>query len=112
MTRATTTTAVFTATVSVGHSSDSATEGTDYGTVADFTIDVPDDTRRASKSFTLTPTNDSSVEGTERIAVVGTGDFKSVESAYLYLHDDDGTTITLSSSPSSGERRGAPRTHR
>ena len=97
----------FTATVSVGHSSDSATEGTDYATVADFTINVPYNTRRASKSFTLTPTNDSSVEGTERIAVVGTGNYKSVESAYLYLHDDDGTTITLSSSPSSVSEGGA-----
>ena len=92
----------FTATVSVGHSSDSATEGTDYATVNDLTITLPFGQKYGDATFTFTPTNDSSAEGIERIAVTAKSNYsESIASAYLYLSDDDGTTITLSSSPSS-----------
>ena len=90
--------------VSVGKSGDSATEGTDYETVADFTIRSanPGDPR-ASRTFTLTPTNDAAIEGTERISVTGTtllGNTK-VRSAFLNLTDDDATSIALSANKSS-----------
>ena len=91
-----------TVTVRVGHSSDSATEGTDYSTVNDFTIYMADQQRNNSKEFTVTPTNDGSVEGTERIAVTASADYcGSVDSKYLHLTDDDGTTIALSASSTS-----------
>ena len=89
-------------TISVGHSTDSATEGTDYATVNNLTVNIPFGTKLGSTTFTLTPTNDSSVEGTERIAVTATSDYcGSVGSQYVYLTDDDGTTITLSGSTTS-----------
>ncbi len=90
--------------VEVGKTGDSATEGTDYATVADFTIRSakPGDTW-ASTSFTLTPTNDTAIEGTERISVTGTtliGNAK-VGTAFLSLTDDDATSIALSANKSS-----------
>ena len=90
--------------ISVGKTGDSATEGTDYATVADFTIRSakPGDTY-ATRSFTLTPTNDAAIEGTERISVTGTtviGNAK-VNSAFLNLTDDDATFIALSANKSS-----------
>ena len=89
-------------TISVGHSSDSATEGTDYATVGNLTVNIPFGTKLGNKTFTLTPTNDSSAEGTERIAVTATSDYcGSVGSKYIYLTDDDGTTIALSGSSTS-----------
>ena len=88
--------------ISVGKSGDSATEGTDYASVADFTIRVPQTETRGSKTFTLTPTNDTNIEGTETISVTGTtlvGSGK-VQTSFLSLTDDDATSIALSANKS------------
>ena len=47
-----------TVTVKVGKSADSATEGTDYATVADLSIEIAAGAASGTKDFTLTPTND------------------------------------------------------
>ena len=88
--------------IGVGRSTDSATEGTDYATVSDFNIRGQYNQTSASGTFTLTPTNDSSPEGTERIAVYSTDQsIYKYRDAFINLTDDDGGTITLSASPSS-----------
>ena len=53
-------------TVSVGDSADSATEGTDYATIADFTL-TPNS--KLSHSVTITPTDDALYEKDETISV-------------------------------------------
>ena len=87
-------------TVSVGKSTDSATEGTDYATVADFTITIPKNETTAGVDITLSPTNDTLVENDETISVSGSGTNMTVTGASITLTDDDGG-ITLSASPSS-----------
>ena len=59
-------------TVAVGASGDSATEGTDYATVADLTVTIPSGSTSATGTFTLTPTDDSLGEGDETVSVTGT----------------------------------------
>ena len=90
--------------IEVGRVQDSATEGTDYATVNQFTIRIPStsqNTKRASGTFTLTPTNDSTPEGTERIAVYVSTHLYSGGEAFISLTDDDGGSITLSTNTSS-----------
>ena len=95
-----------TVTVSVGDGSDSATSGTDYAEVADFDITVPAGASDGSATFTLTPTQDTLVEGDETIAVSGTNGARTVNGASLTLTDDDSVTaanlvIDLSVDPAS-----------
>ena len=53
-----------TVTVSVGEAGDSATSGTDYTSVNDFTVTIAAESDEwDSGTFTLTPTDDSIVEG-------------------------------------------------
>ena len=60
-----------TVTVSVGNSGDTATEGTDYSTVDDFTLTIAAGESSGTASFTLTPTDDELKEGDEVISVTG-----------------------------------------
>ena len=102
-----------TVTVSVGDSADSATSGTDYAAVSDFTITIPADRTSGSAPFTLTPVDDTLVEGTEIVSVDGTATGLTVNGADVALTDDDSApptenqptesppTIDLSASPSS-----------
>ena len=48
-------------TVSVGGGT--ATSGTDYTAVSDFTVTIPKETASGSGTFTLTPTQDDIAEG-------------------------------------------------
>ena len=90
-------------TISVGQSGDGATEGVDYETVADFDVTIPAYQGSASGTFTLTPMQDSLIEGTEKITIVGTPAYSgwSVNSRHLDLTDDDTYAVTLSANPSS-----------
>ena len=90
-----------TITVHVGYSIDSATEGTDYTSVDDFTVTIPAYMPSGSSTFTLTPTQDASVESHERITIGGTLGSQSVQTQYIRLLDDDGTSFTLSASETS-----------
>ena len=89
-----------TVTVQVGKSGDGATEGTDYATVADFTMSIPANATSGTGTFTLTPTDDTTVEGDESITVSGTSTGTTVTGTSLSLIDDD-ARIALSVTPSS-----------
>ena len=78
-----------TVTVSVGDGSDSAAEGGDYAEVADFDITIPAGASDGSATFTLTPTQDTLVEGDETITLSGTNGARTVNGASLTLTDDD-----------------------
>ena len=88
-------------TVSVGGGS--ATSGTDYAAVSDFTVTIPKESTSGSGTFTLTPTNDAIAEGDETIDVTGTADGFTVTKAEVTLTDDDTApaSITLTTSPTS-----------
>ena len=91
-----------TLTVSVGSTADTATEGTDYATVADFTITLAANATTGTGTFTLTPTQDTTVEGGETISVSGTSTGTNVTGTTVTLTDDDSyPAVTLSASPSS-----------
>ena len=90
-----------TVTVSVGGGS--ATSGTDYTAVSNFTVTIPRETASGTGRFTLTPTNDSLAEGDETIDVTGTADGFTVTKAEMALTDDETApgSITLTVSPAS-----------
>ena len=88
-------------TVSVGGGT--ATSGTDYTAVADFTFTIAATESSGTGTFMLTPTQDSVSEGNETIDVTGTaGDF-TVTKAEMTLTDDETApgTITLTTDPTS-----------
>ena len=89
-----------TVTVSVGDSG-TASPGTDYATVADFTITIGANATSGTGAFTLTPTQDTVVEGNETVGVAGTSPSSTVTGTTVTLTDDDTHAITLSASPSS-----------
>ena len=97
-------TAATTLTVSVGGSGDSATEGTDYTTVADFALTIAAAATSGTASFTFTPTDDGLGEGDEKVGVSGAaGSGLTVTSAELTLADDEAVSkkVTLAVSPTS-----------
>ena len=97
-------------TVAVGDTGDSATEGTDYATVSNFTVTIGANATSGTGTFTLTPTQDLLVEGDETISVKGTATGLTVTGASLTLEDDEtaSTEVTLSVNPTSvGEADGA-----
>ena len=97
-------------TVAVGDGGDSATEGTDYATVSDFTVTIGAGAPSGTGTFTLTPTQDSLGEGDESITVGGTATDLTVTGTSLTLEDDEtvSTGLTLSVNPTSvGEADGA-----
>ncbi len=99
-------------TVAVGASGDSGYEGTDYGTVSDFTITLSAGSGSVTGTFSIDPTQDALDEGTgESVSVSGsTSANDTVNGATLTITDDDATPgdigLTLSSSAVSGERVG------
>ena len=95
-------------TVSVGGGT--ATSGTDYAAVSDFTVTIPKETASGTGTFTLTPTQDTIAEGGETIDVTGSATDFTVTKAEMTLTDDEtaSASITLTTSPASvGEDDGA-----
>ena len=101
-----------TVTVKVGKSADSATEGTDYTTVADLSIEIAAGAASGSKSFTLTPTNDALDESNETISVEGTSAGVTVTADQITITDDDAAPsgITLVANPDSVTENGGAKT--
>ena len=91
-----------TVSVTVGDSADSAVSGTDYAAVTAFDVTIAAGKKSGTATFTLTPTDDTVIEGNETLSLSGTSDL-TVNGASLTLTDDDGTDITLSASPASVE---------
>ena len=87
--------------VTVGKSGDSATSGTDYAAVTAFNITITKGTTSGTGTFTLTPTDDTLVEGDEALSVSGTATGLTVNNTSVTLTDDDSTEITLTASPAS-----------
>ena len=87
-------------TTRVGNNS-TATASTDYAIVNDFTITIPANQTSGTGTFSLTPTQDTEVEGNETIRVDGSAGHHSVTGTSLSLTDDDTHAITLSASPAS-----------
>ena len=87
--------------VTVSAGGGTATSGTDYTAVEDFTLTIAATESTGTGTFTLTPTQDTVSEGDETIDVTGTaGDF-TVTKATMTLTDDETapTAITLAASP-------------
>ena len=89
-----------TVTVSVGKSGDGAESGTDYAAVTDFDVTIKAGDTSGSATFTLTPTQDTLIEGNETITVDGAATGLTVNPASMTLTDDDGPpVINLSVDP-------------
>ena len=100
-----------TVTVTVGRSADSATEGTDYATVSDFSIKVPARAASVSRVFALTPINDAIDEGTgETISVAGTSSVP-VTADQITITDDDTRGVALSKEALTLTEGGAHKTY-
>ena len=96
-------------TVAVGAGTDAATEGTDYGTVEDFTLTVAAGALTGTETFTLTPTQDTLDEGTgETLTVSGTTAVSglTVGSDEITLTDDDDAPVLSVDAPSVTEGAG------
>ena len=92
--------------VSVGGGTSTATSGTDFATVNDFTVTIAAGTLSQTATFTLDPTQDEIHEGNETVAVSGTSTVPafSVIGAAVYIFDDDyAPTVTLVLTPGSIE---------
>ena len=91
-------------TVSVGASGDAATEGTDYATVADFTLTIAAGQTSGTAEFSMDPTQDTIDEGAgETLSIGGTTSVSglNVTATQMTITDDDGTpTLTLNLSKS------------
>ena len=62
-----------------------ATSGTDYAEVSDFTVTIPRESASGSGTFTLTPTQDDIAEGDETIDITGAADGFTVTKAEMTL---------------------------
>ena len=80
-------------TVSVG--SGTATAGTDFATVAAFTVTIAANARSQSGSFSLDPTDDRIDEADETVAVTGTATGLTVNGAEITLEDDDAAPVLV-----------------
>ena len=92
--------------VAVGNRRDTATPGTDYKVVPAFNMTIPANATTATGTFTLTPTNDTSVENIESITITGMAESRganfTVGGTAMTLTDDDALpAVTLSATPSS-----------
>ena len=89
--------------VTVGASSDSATSGTDYGTVSALSFTIQKGQQQASGTFSIDPEEDSFSEGTETVTVEGEAAGLDDATADLSITDNDAapTKITLSVDPAS-----------
>ena len=96
--------AATTITVKVGDSADSATEGTDYATVADLTLTIAAGATNGTAGFSMDPTQDTIDEGAgETLSISGTtaASGLSVTGTQMTITDDDATpTLTLALSES------------
>ena len=87
--------------VQVGATGDSAAEGTDYESVAAFTLEIAANELQGTATFELTPTQDNNAEGAETLSVEGTSSGFMVTGTEVTLTDDDTapTQITLAVEP-------------
>ena len=85
-----------TVTVSIGDASDSATSGTDYTSVNDFTVTIAAEQTSGTGTFTLTPVSDDVDENNETVSVGGTVTGLTVTADEVTITDDDERGVTVS----------------
>ena len=88
-------------TVTIGADADPAVAGTDYATVSGFTVTIAAGRTSGSSSFTLTPSDDTIIEGDETLTVAGSSPGLVVRATAVAIVDDDHTEITLAADPAS-----------
>ena len=89
-----------TVSVTVGQSGDSATSGTDYEAVTGFDVTITKGQTSGSGTFTLTPKQDTLVEGNESITVAGTTTGYTVTGTSVTINDDEAVpVVNLSVTP-------------
>ena len=84
--------------VAGGTTTGMATSGTDFAAVDDFDLVLPAGQTSVSGTFTLTPTDDTVIEGNETLNV---NILSSTLTAAVTITDNDSTDITLTATPSS-----------
>ena len=87
--------------VAVSRTGGTATSGTDYAAVSDFTITIPAASMSAMGTFSFAPTDDTVAEGAETVILTGSATGLSSATAELTITDDDtaSTALTLSVNP-------------
>ena len=87
--------------ITIGDASDSASEGVDYGTVADLSVTINAGAPSATATFRLSPTDDTYGEGDEQISVSATASGLTVTGTQLTIADDEtaSTVVTIDVSP-------------
>ena len=98
-----------TVTVRVGKTGDSAVEGTDYATVANFTFTIPANQSSGTGTFTLTPVHDTTPESDESISLTGGVPGLTPSHTSITL-ENVGVPITLAASPASVTENGGAKT--
>ena len=82
-------------TVSVGDSSDTAVEGTDYATVNNLSLTINANQTTGTATFQLNPTNDDLDEDNESVTIDGAVTGLSVTAASVTISDDDTAGVTV-----------------
>ena len=82
-------------TVSIGGASDSATEGTDYDAVSDVTVTISAGQPSGMGTFSISPNDDSFVEGNETVSVGGSTSGLTGGTASLTITDDDDAGVVI-----------------
>ena len=87
--------------ITIGDASDSASEGVDYGTVADLSVTINAGAPSATATFRLSPTDDIYGEGDEQISVSATASGLTVTGTQLTIADDEtaSSVVTIDVSP-------------
>ena len=97
--------------VTVSVDSGTATAGTDFATVSDFTLTIPANQTAGTQTFALIPTDDDVAEGAETATVSGSARGLTVDPATLTITDNDtaSTKVALSVDPASVSEGGGSR---
>ena len=82
-------------TLSVGESSDTAVEGTDYATVSNVLLTINANQTTGTATFQLNPTNDDLDEDDESVTIDGAVTGLSVTAASVTISDDDTAGVTV-----------------
>ena len=82
-------------------------EGTDYGSVADFTVRIPAGSTSVTETFTLTPVDDAVDEEDETVTVGGSVTGLTVIGTELTIGDDDTRGVEVSPTTVTVRKEGA-----
>ena len=88
--------------VTVSVTGGTATSGTDYATVSDFTVTIAGEQTSGTEQLSFDPTQDNLAEGNETVILTGSAAGLTAGAATLTITDDDSapTAVTISLSPS------------